>query len=83
DKVLAYKDHPEKLPNIQYWRDKMDPLFKQAADNLAKQELPKLGKSHPQNHRQHQVETFRRNVSTEESDNIDSETTTETDESGF
>jgi serine/threonine protein kinase, bacterial len=83
DKVLAYKDHPEKLPNIQYWREKIDPLFKQAADNLAKQELPKIGKPHPQNHRIHQVETFRRNLSTEESDNIDSETTTETDENAF
>ncbi|MGI2903808.1 protein kinase domain-containing protein [Tolypothrix sp. VBCCA 56010] len=84
DKVLAYKDHPEKLPNIQYWRDKMEPLFKQAAENLAKQELPKIGNPHHLNHRRHQVETFRQNVSTEESDNdIDSETTTETDENGF
>jgi serine/threonine-protein kinase len=83
DKVLAYKEHPEKLPNIQYWRDKIDPLFKQASENLAKQELPKIGKPLHLNHRQHQVETFRRNVSTEESDNIDSETTTETDENGF
>ncbi|KYC39905.1 serine/threonine protein kinase [Scytonema hofmannii PCC 7110] len=41
DKVLGYKDEPEKLPNIQYWRDKIDPLFKQAADNLVKQEPPK------------------------------------------
>lgn len=38
DKVLAFKDHPEKLPNIQYWRDKIEPLFQQAAENLAKQE---------------------------------------------
>jgi serine/threonine-protein kinase len=43
DKVLAYKDHPEKLPNIQYWRKKVEPLFQQAADNLAKQQLPELG----------------------------------------
>jgi len=78
DKVLAYKNHPEKLPNIQYWRDKMDPLFKQAADNLAKQELPKIGKPHHPNHRQHQV------PNTEEFDNnIDSETTTERSENGF
>ncbi len=83
DKVLAYKEHPEKLPNIQYWRNKMEPLFKQASENLAKQELPKIGKPYQLNHRQHQVETFRQNVSTEESDNIDSETTTETDENGF
>ncbi|BAY26611.1 serine/threonine protein kinase [Calothrix sp. NIES-2100] len=37
DKVLDYKKHPEKLPNIKYWQDKLAPLFKQAADNLAKQ----------------------------------------------
>lgn len=43
DKVLAYKDHPDKLPNIQYWRHKVEPLFQQAADNLAKQQLPELG----------------------------------------
>lgn len=48
DKVLAYKDHPEKLPNIEYWRNKVEPLFKQAADNLAKQQLPQLG--HSSNH---------------------------------
>ncbi|AFZ24553.1 serine/threonine protein kinase [Cylindrospermum stagnale PCC 7417] len=41
DKVLAYRDNPEKLPNIKYWRDKLDPLFKQAAENLAKQVIPK------------------------------------------
>ena len=83
DKVLAYKEHPEKLPNIQYWREKIDPLFKQAADNLAKQELPKIAKPHHLNHNQHQVQTFQRNLSTEESDNINSETITETDENGF
>ncbi|MBW4447301.1 MAG: protein kinase [Spirirestis rafaelensis WJT71-NPBG6] len=77
DKVLAYKDHPEKLPNIQYWRDKIEPLFKQASENLAKQELPKIGKSRHLNHRRHQISN------TEELDNIDSENTTETDESGF
>ncbi|MBW4595040.1 MAG: protein kinase [Brasilonema angustatum HA4187-MV1] len=44
DKVLAYKDHPEKLPNIQYWRNKVEPLFQEAAANLAKQQLlPQLG----------------------------------------
>ncbi|KAF3885481.1 MULTISPECIES: serine/threonine protein kinase [Nostocales] len=41
DKVLGYKNDPEKLPNIQYWRDKIEPLFKQAADNLDKQEPAK------------------------------------------
>jgi serine/threonine protein kinase, bacterial len=42
DKVLDYKNHPEKLPNTQYWRNKIEPLFKQAAENLVKQALPKL-----------------------------------------
>lgn len=42
DKVLDYKNHPEKLPNTQYWRNKIEPLFKQAAENLAKQALTQL-----------------------------------------
>jgi len=42
DKVLDYKNHPEKLPNTQYWRNRIEPLFKQAAENLAKQALSKL-----------------------------------------
>ncbi|WP_071191279.1 serine/threonine protein kinase [Trichormus sp. NMC-1] len=41
DKVLAYRDHPEKLPNIKYWQDKLEPMFKQAAENVAKQALTK------------------------------------------
>ncbi|MBW4431352.1 MAG: serine/threonine protein kinase [Pelatocladus maniniholoensis HA4357-MV3] len=41
DKVLAYKDHPEKLPNIEYWQNKIEPLFKQAADNQAKEKTAK------------------------------------------
>jgi serine/threonine protein kinase, bacterial len=45
DKVMSYRDNPEKLPNIQYWRDKIDPMFKQAADNLAKQQIPQVSKS--------------------------------------
>ncbi|QLE58729.1 serine/threonine protein kinase [Nostoc sp. TCL26-01] len=40
DKVLDYKNHPEKLPNIQYWQDKLEPLFKQAAENASKKQLP-------------------------------------------
>ena len=43
DKVLDYRNHPEKLPNTQYWRNRIEPLFKQAAENLAKQALTKLG----------------------------------------
>ncbi|AFZ02914.1 serine/threonine protein kinase [Calothrix sp. PCC 6303] len=49
DQVNSYKEHPEKLPNIQYWRNKIDPLVQQAADNiskqaenLTKQQLPKV-----------------------------------------
>jgi serine/threonine protein kinase, bacterial len=49
DKVVSYKDHPEKLPDIQYWRNKVEPLFQQAADNLAKQQLPQIGKPNTQN----------------------------------
>ncbi|AKG22767.1 serine/threonine protein kinase [Calothrix sp. 336/3] len=37
DKVAAYKDHPEKLPNTEYWRKKIEPLVQQAADNVAKE----------------------------------------------
>ncbi|HLP87050.1 MAG TPA: protein kinase [Nostocaceae cyanobacterium] len=37
DQVLAYRDQPEKLPNIKYWRDKLEPLFKQAAEKAAEQ----------------------------------------------
>jgi serine/threonine protein kinase, bacterial len=37
EQVNSYKDHPEKLPNIQYWRDKIDPLVQQAADNISQQ----------------------------------------------
>ncbi|MHC5599346.1 MAG: protein kinase domain-containing protein [Nostoc sp.] len=42
DKVLDYRNHPENLPNTQYWRNKIEPLFKQAAENIAKQALTKL-----------------------------------------
>ncbi|MFK0729651.1 MAG: protein kinase [Gloeotrichia echinulata GP01] len=49
DKVLDYQKHPEKLPNIQYWQKKLEPLFAQAAENLAKQALPNLdNQDHPQ-----------------------------------
>ncbi len=47
DQVLAYRDHPEKLPNIKYWRDKLEPMFKQAAENVAKQALPQENKPTP------------------------------------
>ncbi|OUL24043.1 protein kinase [Nostoc sp. 106C] len=44
DKVLDYQKHPEKLPNIKYWQDKLEPLFKQAAENIAKQGLSQIEK---------------------------------------
>ncbi len=50
NKVLAYKDHQEKLPNIQYWRDKLEPLFQQATENLAKQQPTQLDNPSNQNH---------------------------------
>jgi serine/threonine protein kinase, bacterial len=40
DKVLDYKNHPEKLPDTQYWRNKIEPLFKEAAENIGKQAFP-------------------------------------------
>ncbi|MBD2345551.1 serine/threonine protein kinase [Anabaena subtropica] len=49
DTVLEYKNNPEKLPNIKYWRDKLDPVFKQAAENVAKQALPKTDNQGEQN----------------------------------
>jgi serine/threonine-protein kinase len=39
DKVLAFKDHPDKLPNIKYWQDKLEPLFKEAAANANKKAI--------------------------------------------
>lgn len=49
DKVLAYRDQPEKLPNIKYWQNKLEPLFKQAAENAAKQVLPSQDQKPHQN----------------------------------
>ncbi|WP_414752143.1 protein kinase domain-containing protein [Anabaena sp. CCY 9910] len=66
DKVLEYKNQPEKLPNIKYWRDKLEPIFKQATENIAKQALPKT---------ENQGEL---NNSMEESPNSDEESTNET-----
>ncbi|MFB2736220.1 protein kinase domain-containing protein [Umezakia ovalisporum] len=40
DKVLDYKNHPEKLPDTKYWRDKIQPLFQKADENLLKQGAP-------------------------------------------
>ncbi|MEA5619231.1 serine/threonine-protein kinase [Cronbergia sp. UHCC 0137] len=50
DQVLNYRNNPEKLPNIKYWQDKLDPLFKQAAENAAKQ--PVIQQEKPENQNQ-------------------------------
>ncbi|BAT52083.1 Serine/Threonine protein kinase [Nostoc sp. NIES-3756] len=55
DKVLEYKNHPEKLPNIKYWRDKLEPVFKEAAENVAKQALPKTEIQEEQNQPQQET----------------------------
>ncbi|BAZ47403.1 serine/threonine protein kinase [Nostoc sp. NIES-4103] len=55
DKVLDYKNHPEKLPNTQYWRNKLEPLFKQAAANLAKQVLDNTEKPATQDNSQQEL----------------------------
>jgi serine/threonine protein kinase, bacterial len=53
DKVQSYRNNPDKLPNIKYWQDKINPLVQQAADNISKQaenltkqqRVPQAGKS--------------------------------------
>ncbi|MEH1902904.1 MAG: serine/threonine protein kinase [Nostoc sp.] len=55
DKVLDYRNHPEKLPNTQYWRNRIEPLFKQAAKNLAKQALTQLENQGNQKNTQHKL----------------------------
>ncbi len=46
DKVQDYQKNPDKLPNIDYWRQKVEPLFEQAAENTKKSfsELNKANK---------------------------------------
>ncbi|MBW4563506.1 MAG: protein kinase [Mojavia pulchra JT2-VF2] len=55
DKVLDYQKHPEKLPNIKYWQDKLQPLFQKAAENVAKQGLSQLENYTNQNNQQKQL----------------------------
>jgi serine/threonine protein kinase, bacterial len=57
DKVQSYRNNPDKLPNIKYWQDKINPLVQQAADNISnniskqaenltkQQQVPQAGKS--------------------------------------
>ncbi|MDF5722224.1 MAG: protein kinase [Rhizonema sp. PD37] len=60
DKVAAYKEHPEKLPNIQYWRDKLEPLLKQAADNITKQPFAQPANPNTQNNHKQKHSTDKR-----------------------
>ncbi|MEA5598050.1 protein kinase domain-containing protein [Rivularia sp. UHCC 0363] len=41
DKVQDYQNNPQKLPDIDYWRKKVDPLLQQAAENT-KESLSQL-----------------------------------------
>ncbi len=41
DKVQDYQKNPDKLPDTNYWRKKVEPLFQQAAEN-AKKSLPQI-----------------------------------------
>ncbi|AUB39148.1 Serine/threonine protein kinase [Nostoc flagelliforme CCNUN1] len=77
DKVLDYRNHPEKLPNTKYWRNRIEPLFKQAAENLAKQALTKLGNQGNQNTTQDKLPNTNQPATTESSN------ATETPKSGF
>ncbi|MGF2036152.1 MAG: serine/threonine protein kinase [Nostoc sp. CmiVER01] len=65
DKVLDYRNHPEKLPNTKYWRNKIEPLFKQAAENLAKQALTQLGNQGNQKTTQQKLPDTKQPVTTE------------------
>ncbi|MBN3941594.1 serine/threonine protein kinase [Nostoc sp. NMS9] len=77
DKVLDYRNHPEKLPNTQYWRNRIEPLFKQAAENLAKQALTELKNQGNQKSTQQKLPDTKQ-PATKESPNA-----TETPESGL
>ncbi|MHC5934574.1 protein kinase domain-containing protein [Nostoc sp.] len=77
DKVLDYRNHPEKLPNTQYWRNRIEPLFKQAAENLAKQALSKLENQGSQKNTQHKLPDPKQPATTE------TPNTTETPKSGL
>ena len=77
DKVLDYRNHPEKLPNTKYWRNKIEPLFKQAAENLTKQALTKLENQGNQKTTQHQLSNTNQSATTK------SPNTTETPKGGL
>ncbi|MEH1887959.1 MAG: serine/threonine protein kinase [Nostoc sp.] len=77
DKVLDYRNHQEKLPNTQYWRNRIEPLFKQAAENLGKQALTKLENQGNQKTTQHQLPNTNQSATTK------SPNATETPKSGL
>jgi serine/threonine-protein kinase len=58
DKVKDYQKHPEKLPNTQYWRDKIDGLFKQAAENQKREKQPK--EKQPENTKPNKTEAVKK-----------------------
>ncbi|MEM6753771.1 MAG: serine/threonine protein kinase [Cyanobacteria bacterium P01_C01_bin.38] len=41
EKVQEYQKNPDKLPDTEYWRKKVEPLFQQAAENVQKS-LPQI-----------------------------------------
>ncbi|MDJ0735542.1 MAG: serine/threonine protein kinase [Nostocaceae cyanobacterium] len=45
DRVLDYQKNPEKLPDIEYWRKKIKPLFEKAQENQAKQQSENKSKA--------------------------------------
>ncbi|MFN6528218.1 serine/threonine protein kinase [Nostoc sp. ChiSLP03a] len=77
DKVLDYRNHPEKLPNTKYWRNRIEPLFKQAAENLAKQALTQLENQGNQKNTQQKLPDPKQPETTE------SPNTTQTPKSSF
>ncbi|MEH2231364.1 MAG: serine/threonine protein kinase [Nostoc sp.] len=77
DKVLDYRNHPEKLPNTKYWRNRIEPLFKKAAENLAKQTLTELENQGKQKKTQQKL------PDTNQPETTQSPNTTETPKSSF
>ncbi|WGV27493.1 serine/threonine protein kinase [Halotia branconii] len=77
DKVLDYKNHPEKLPDTKYWRNKIEPLFKQAAENVGKKAFSKSDQPENQNNSQQEF------INNNQPDDKDNPNSTESSQSGF
>ncbi|MCF4968743.1 serine/threonine protein kinase [Nostoc sp. CMAA1605] len=73
DKVLDYQKHPEKLPNIKYWRDKLEPVFKQAAENLEKQVTSHTKNQDSENHSQPETSESEQSTDSDDSNIISPE----------